>query len=126
MIHGTGIDLVEVERIKDAIERFGERFLHRVYTEQEIAYCNSKSNRFLHFSARFACKEAVIKCLGLGISIITLNEIEITNEESGTPVVRFFGRTKDMVERIGHPRLFLSISHTKRYAIAQAVAWRPD
>src|SRR5271170_631234 len=93
MLIGTGIDLIEIDRIAHSIERFGERFLHRVYTDQEIAYCSSKRASAESFAARFAAKEAGAKALGTGISRgVTWNEFQVMRNPGGRPVLELSGR----------------------------------
>lgn len=111
MIEGVGIDIVEVERIKRLYEKFGEKFLNRVFTEFEIKYSLSRSNPFPHLAARFAAKEAVIKALK-GADGLNIKAIEVLNNEKGAPEVRVVGLDK---------KFFLSISHEKKYAIAFVV-----
>ena len=119
MIVGTGIDIVEVARIAAAIERFGERFLGRVFTADEIRYCRSKQNTMERFAARFAAKEAAFKAIGTGWSHgVTWKEIEIGREPGGRPTLTFSGKAADFAAKLGARRVSLSISHTTDEAIA--------
>ncbi|MCB1235407.1 MAG: holo-ACP synthase [Verrucomicrobiae bacterium] len=126
-IHGIGIDIVETARIADSIERFGERFLHRVYTDAERAYCDAMKHPARHYAARFAAKEAVSKTFGTGIGAeVNWNEIEILREGSGEPRVVLHGHGRETAARLGITRVFISLSHADHYAAANAVAVREE
>jgi len=119
MLDGLGIDLVEVGRIKRAHNRWGERFLRRVFTASERAYSMRKAHPEQSLAARFAAKEAVLKAIGTGLSGgIRWTDVEVVNDRSGKPGVRLGER---ITRRIGDRRVLLTISHTKELAIAQAV-----
>lgn len=119
MLDGLGIDLVEVGRIKRAHERWGERFLNRVFTADERAYCMKKALPEQSLAARFAAKEAVLKAIGTGLSGGTRwTEVEVVNRKSGKPEVRLGER---ITRRIGNRKILLTISHTRELAIAQAI-----
>lgn len=119
MLVGTGIDLTEIPRIQRSIARFGDRFLDRIFTPGEQAYCLRKRNAAESFAARFAAKEAAAKALGTGISYgVTWLEIEITREPSGRPGLRFHGRAAQMAARLGVTRAALSLTHTDILAMA--------
>jgi holo-[acyl-carrier protein] synthase len=119
MVIGLGTDLVEIERIRRSVERFGERFLQRVYSEGEIAYCMRKKNFAESFAARFAAKEAGAKALGTGISYgVSWTEFEVVRERSGKPVLRLSGRAAEIAARLGVVRTALSLTHTKGMALA--------
>ena len=119
MLVGTGIDLTEVPRIQKSIARFGDRFLDRIFTPGEKAYCLRKRNAAESFAARFAAKEAAAKALGTGISYgVTWLEIEVTREVSGRPGLRFHGRAAQMAARLGVTRAALSLTHTDILAMA--------
>lgn len=119
MILGTGIDLAEVERIRAAIERYGERFLHRVYTPHEIAYVERKANRYERFAARFAAKEAGMKAIGTGWrGGITWHDFEVANEPSGRPTLRLSGRAAQVAAALGVRRISLSLTHTAQLGMA--------
>lgn len=113
MILGQGIDIIEVDRISRAIERWGDDFLRHVFTEQEIAYSKKRTFPDQHFAARFAVKEAVLKAIGENADI-GWKDIEIINQSSGKPSCLF--HNKDFKHKI-----FISISHTKNYAVASAI-----
>ena len=122
MIVGTGIDLAEVGRIQRSIERFGERFLARVYTLAERAYVDRKKNRFERYAARFAAKEAAMKAIGTGWKQgVTWRDIEVTNLPSGKPTLRFSGKAAEFAERLGVRSVALSLSHTEELAIAEVI-----
>jgi holo-[acyl-carrier protein] synthase len=119
MIVGTGIDIAEVPRIAAAIERFGERFLRRVFTEKEIRYCDSKANRIERYAARFAAKEAALKAIGTGWKHgIAWTEVEVRREPGGRPTMVFSGKAGEFAARLGVKRAALSLSHTKEQAVA--------
>jgi holo-[acyl-carrier protein] synthase len=122
MIIGSGIDMVEIQRIQRSIDRFGARFLNKVYTAAEQAYCLRKRQAAESFAARFAAKEAGAKALGTGISYgVTWLEIEVVREPSGRPTLRFHGRAKQIADRIGCARAALSLTHTAELATASVV-----
>lgn len=119
MLVGTGIDLVEVERIARSIERFGERFLRRVFTEDEIAYCRARAGFAESFAARFAAKEAGAKALGTGIQHgVTWREIEVRRERGQRPTLHFTGRARAIAGQLGVARVSLSLTHTAALAMA--------
>ena len=121
-IVGTGIDLVEVKRIAASIERFGDRFLQRVFTEAEIRYCRSKINANERFAARFAAKEAGMKALGTGWrGGVAWREVEVGREASGKPTLLFRGRAAEHAARLRMTRASLSITHTQEHAVAQVI-----
>ncbi|HRZ86772.1 MAG TPA: holo-ACP synthase [bacterium] len=123
MIKGIGIDIIEVERVEKVIERHGEHFYRRLYTEREIAYCKEKKkNALLHFAGRFTAKEAASKALGTGIAGgIAWTDIEILNEPSGKPVIVLSGKAKEVYDAIGGTKIHASISHSKGYAASQVI-----
>jgi len=122
MIVGTGIDLTEIGRIQQSVERYGQRFLNRVYTPAEQAYCLRKRNSAESLAARFAAKEAGAKALGTGIQHgVNWLEIEVVREPSGKPTLRFHGRAAEFASRLGVTRAALSITHTKELAMASVV-----
>jgi holo-[acyl-carrier protein] synthase len=122
MIIGTGIDLVEIERIQHSVERFGARFLDRVYTHAEQAYCMRKRASAESFAARFAAKEAAAKALGTGINRgVHWLQIEVVREPGGRPGVLFHGRAAQIAASLGVVRAALSITHTSALAMASVV-----
>ena len=123
MIFGTGIDIIEIDRIKKSLERYSQRFENKVFTDGEINYCQSQADPGKHFAARFAVKEAVSKSLGTGISNdVGFKDIEVVNNESGKPIVKMAGRGKLLFEKLNLKSIHISISHDRHYAIAHAIA----
>jgi len=119
MLLGIGSDLIEIARIEASIERFGERFLYRVFTPGEIAYCQRKRNAAESFAARFAAKEAGAKALGTGISHgIAWPEIEVQREPSGRPSLHWSGRALDRATALGVRRTSLTLTHSREIAMA--------
>jgi holo-[acyl-carrier protein] synthase len=119
MILGTGIDLAEVDRIKAAIERYGDKFIQRIYTPKEIAYVQRKSNKYERYAARFAAKEAGMKAIGTGWRRgITWQDFEVTNLPSGRPTLSFHGAAAQFAERMGVKRAHLSLTHTAQFGQA--------
>jgi holo-[acyl-carrier protein] synthase len=122
MIVGSGIDLVEIGRIQQSVERYGQRFLDRVYTAAEQAYCLRKRKSAESLAARFAAKEAGAKALGTGISRgVNWLEIEVIRELGGRPALRFHGRAAEIAERMGVAHTALSITHTADLSMASVV-----
>src|SRR6476620_1417098 len=122
MIVGTGIDIAEVPRIAQALARHGERFLHRVFTEGEIRYCDSKANRVERYAARFAAKEAAMKALGTGWNHgVRWRDIEVARKPGSRPTIIFHGVAAQFAGRLGVQNIALSISHTEEQAIAQVI-----
>lgn len=122
MIVGTGIDITEVPRMAEALARFGERFLRRVFTEEEIRYCESKANRIERFAARFAAKEAAMKALGTGWSRgIRWRDIEVFRQPGARPTIRFHGKAAEFATRMNIKNVSLSLSHTSEQAIASVI-----
>jgi holo-[acyl-carrier protein] synthase len=123
MVVGTGIDVVEIERVARSIERYGSRFLERVYTAGEIAYCQRKRrNAAESFAARFAAKEAAAKALGTGISFgVTWRELEVGREPAGRPLLLLHGRAAEIAASLGVRRSSLSITHTRTQSMALVI-----
>ena|SRR5580698_526950 len=122
MVLGLGTDLIEIERVQTSIDRFGERFLHRVFTPGEIAYCMRKKQPAESFAARFAAKEAGAKALGTGISRgVSWQEIEVKREIGQRPTLHFSGRAGELAEAMGVQRVQLSLSHSRKLAMAVAL-----
>lgn len=121
-IIGIGIDLVENARIAGSISKFGDRFLHRVFCEGEIAYCQAMRHNTPHYAARFAAKEAVSKAFGCGIgNQLGLLDIEVVRSPAGAPGILLHGHGVELARQHGVTRIFLSLSHTDHYATAQAL-----
>lgn len=122
MIIGIGVDLVEVARIREMIKRHGRRFITRVFTEGEIAYSRSMRRSEEHYAARFAAKEATLKALGIGMRKgIAWKDIEVVVGDLGQPTIRLTGGAADRADELGVNEVFVSLTHTKDYAIAQVV-----
>lgn len=122
MIVGIGIDLVEIERIKRAAERRGERFLGRIYTPVEVEYCKSMKRSEQHLAGRWAAKEAAAKALGTGIfGSIRFRDIEITNDEKGKPLLALTGDAARIAGELGAARFHVSIAHSDTHATAVVV-----
>jgi holo-[acyl-carrier protein] synthase len=122
MIVGTGIDITEVPRIAAAIARYGERFLNRVYTPAEVAYCQSKRNAHERFAARFAAKEAAMKAIGTGLRRgVTWHDVEIGHAPGGRPIILFTGKGAEFAAKLGTKRVSLSLTHTAETAMAQVI-----
>jgi len=122
-IIGIGTDITECLRIARMIERHGELFITRVYTTEEIRYCQSRAQATQHFTGRWAAKEAVLKALGTGWRKgISWRDVEIRNEPGGKPVVAMRGGAKDVVGQLGIAKMLVSISHCRTHATAQAIA----
>jgi holo-[acyl-carrier protein] synthase len=122
-IVGTGIDIVECLRIAQMIERHGELFITRVYTEHEVEYCQSRKQATQHFAGRWAAKEAVLKALGTGWRRgISWRDVEIRNERSGSPTVALRGGARDYMEQQKISQVLVSISHCRTHATAYAIA----
>ena len=122
MVVGMGTDLCEIGRVKKSIERFGERFLERIYTSGEIAYCMSKKGFAESFAARFAAKEAAAKALGTGISYgVSWKEFEVKRARSGKPSLELSGRAAELAESMGVTNITLSLTHTRDMAMAVVI-----
>ena len=122
-IAGTGIDLVEVSRIGEALERHGDRFLTRVFTPAEVAYSRSGGVFTEHLAGRFAVKEAVLKALGTGwTGRMRWRDIEVRTRSSGEPSVELAGSAARRARDLGIVRIHISISHTREHAVAHAIA----
>jgi len=122
MIVGTGVDIAEVGRIKAAVERFGERFLKRVFTPAEVRYCMGKLNAAERLAARFAAKEAGMKAIGTGLRHgVTWQDVEVLRLPGQRPILKFSGKAAEFADRLGCKRTHLSLSHTKEQAIAYVI-----
>ncbi|MDQ6704530.1 MAG: holo-[acyl-carrier-protein] synthase [Acidobacteriota bacterium] len=122
MILGTGVDLAEVDRIRAAIERYGSRFVERIYTPAEISYVENKANRFERYAGRFAAKEAGMKAIGTGWKRgVTWHDFEVANLLSGRPTLRLSGEAAKVAERLGVKTISLSITHTARLGMAHVI-----
>lgn len=122
MIVGMGVDLCEVDRIRASMERFGDRFRDRIYTPIEIAYCESKANRYERFAARFAAKEAAMKAIGTGMRKgVRWKDFEVVNLPSGKPTLRFHGKAAEYAGRLGVNHATLSLTHTGATGMAYVI-----
>ncbi len=120
---GIGTDITECLRIAKMIDLHGELFINRVYTDLEIEYCRERKAATQHFAGRWAAKEAILKAIGTGwVKGISWRDMEIRNDRSGKPSVRFRGGAKDRVEQLGIGRMLISISHCRSHATAYALA----
>ena len=114
----TGVDIIEIERIKGVLERWGARFLNRIYTEAEISYCRGRPP---NLAARFAAKEATMKALGTGLRGVGWKDIEVVRDQAGAPCIRLHGRALLRADKLGVKELALSLSHSRNYAVAFVV-----
>ena len=122
MIFGIGIDIIEIQRIKESIEKFDQIFLNKIYTKTELDYCQSKTNKYQHFAARFAAKEAIAKALATGWSKgFRWKDIDIYNEESGMPNVNLHGNLKDFLGT--DKSLKITMSHSEHYVTCFAIIY---
>jgi holo-[acyl-carrier protein] synthase len=122
MIVGTGIDIAEVPRIREVIERHGERFLKRIFTEGEIQYCESKANRVERYAARFAAKEAGMKAIGTGWNHgVRWRDIEVARNPGGRPTLLLHGKAAEFAAKLGATNIALSLTHTAEQAFAQVI-----
>jgi holo-[acyl-carrier protein] synthase len=110
MIYGLGVDIVSAARLEEIVERWGRRFLDRVFTSRELDYCLERKNPYLPLSARFAAKEAMIKAIG-GRKGITMKDIEVINTETGKPLINSGIRLREYLDSIGVKRIHLSLTH---------------
>ncbi len=122
-----GIDLVDCPRIEQMIDRHGERFINRVFTEAEQAYADSNRNNVEKLAGRFAAKEAILKLMGTGWrGKIAWTDIEVKNDDAGRPEVTLAGEVKKIADKLGIEHISISITHTANFAIASAVALADD
>ncbi len=122
MILGTGVDIAEVFRIRESIERFGDRFLRRIFTDGEIRYCEKRASRFESYAARFAAKEAGMKALGTGWSHgIRWRDIEVVRQQGQRPTLQFHGEAAAIAAKLGTKNIALSITHTSEQALALVI-----
>jgi holo-[acyl-carrier protein] synthase len=119
MVIGTGIDIIEVDRIKKVFEKRGEKFLKKIFTQNELDYSFQFRESYPHLAARFSAKEALYKSIGFGV--IHFGDIEVLNELSGKPYVVLHGETKERWEKLGSPAIHISLSHTNTMASAVVI-----
>jgi holo-[acyl-carrier protein] synthase len=118
MTHYIGTDIIEIDRIKLAIDRWGDRFLHRVYTEPELKLCGHRPHVL---AAHFASKEAVMKVLGTGARGVGWRDIETIAHPDGKPLIRLYGRALSEAGKLGIKEIDVSLAHSKDYAVASAI-----
>lgn len=122
MIVGIGADIAEIDRVEEAITRFGAAFIERVFTETEARYCERHKAKFERYAARFAAKEAAMKALGTGWKRgMRWRDIEVRNEPSGKPGIHLTGAAAEHAERLGARHFHLSITHSGNVAFAQVI-----
>lgn len=120
MVLGIGIDIIEIDRIKNSVEKFGDHFLKKIYTKKEIDYSLSKSNKYQHLAARFAAKEAIYKALSSDTDkVYSWQDVEIYNEINGLPKVNFYGSLKNYLNE--NKQLKISMSHSENYVTCVAI-----
>ena len=123
MILGIGTDIIEISRIKESIEKYGENFLKKIYTPTEIDYCSNKANKYQHYAARFAAKEAIYKALASGWQkSVSWQDLEIINAPNGMPQVTMFGKLKEFLAN--DKSLKISISHAENYVTCVAIVYK--
>lgn len=120
MIYGVGIDIIKIGRIQNAVERWGEDFLNRVFTREEKSYCYSKKVPFLSLSVRFAAKEALVKAIGSEIHV-SYKDIEVVTSDKGKPYIKLYGEVKKYFIEKNINRIHLSLSHEREFGIAYVV-----
>jgi holo-[acyl-carrier protein] synthase len=118
----VGVDIIEISRVAATVDRFGDRFLQRIFTAGEIAYCRGRAPQL---AARFAAKEAVMKALGTGTRGVGWQEVEVTRKRTGEPGIELHGRAAERAKKLGIDRIALSISHSREYAVASVVSRIP-
>lgn len=122
MIVGTGVDISEPERIQQAVERYGRRFLERIFTPAEIAYCERKRNKWERYAARFAAKEAAFKALGTGWRRgVRWRDVEVANLPGGKPTLNLHGQARAFADQQGVRNISLSMTHTGQFVLAQVI-----
>ncbi|MCX5825009.1 MAG: holo-ACP synthase [Deltaproteobacteria bacterium] len=125
MIFGVGIDLVEIGRIENVLKKWEEKFLCRIYSAEEIRYCNGQARPAVHFAARFAVKEAFLKAIGLGMGGgVRFRDIETTHDEMGKPMLKLAGGASSFLEAREIRAAHLTISHTSAHATAVVILER--
>jgi holo-[acyl-carrier protein] synthase len=117
-MHTVGVDIIEISRIAEAVERWGDRFLRRIYTDAELEYCRGRAPQF---ASRFAAKEAVMKALGTGRRGVDWRDIEVVRSRGGPPKIVLHGRASRVAERLAVTEVALSLSHSKEFAVASAL-----
>lgn len=124
MILGLGTDIVEIFRIGRLIERHGDHFIQKIYSEEEIRYCQRRREYLQHYAGRWAAKEAVMKVLGTGLAQhVSWKDIEVLSQPSGQPEVVLHGPVRDVAAAKGIEQVLVTISHCRAYATATAIGW---
>jgi holo-[acyl-carrier protein] synthase len=119
MIYGVGIDLVENSRMEKIINKWGKKFLNRIFSSGEIQYCGKHVNSSTHYGARFAAKESFLKAMGIGLGQgVKLSDIEVVNNENGKPTLKLCGKAKNQIKKKKITKVHLSLTHTKSYSMA--------
>jgi len=119
MVCGIGIDLVENSRLEKIIEKWGSKFINRIFSAGEIQYCGKHVHSATHYGARFAAKESFLKALGLGMGMgVNLRDIEVVNDHNGKPALALCGEAKAQIEKRKITKVHLSLTHTREYATA--------
>jgi len=122
MIYGIGTDLVEVNRMEKIIQRWGERFTEKVYSQDEIDYCTRKAYPAIHYAARFAAKESFLKSLGIGLGMgVSLKDIEVINNAQGNPQLKMNERIRKVLDTHGITSVHISMTHTREHAHAVVI-----
>jgi len=122
-VAGIGVDIVQVERVSEVIAQHGDRFLARIFTPREVAYCRSRKRKDEHFAARWAAKEAAVKALRAAFEgAVSWREIEVATGQAGEPMLKLHGGAAQLAKKHGIERLHLSISHVSALAVACVVA----
>ncbi|MCK6603955.1 MAG: holo-ACP synthase [Ignavibacteriaceae bacterium] len=119
MVIGIGVDIIEIDRIRSSIEKFGDSFLRKIFTDGEIEYCRDKGSKYTHYAGRFAAKEAVYKALSEFIPDLWWKDIEVVNDDAGRPSIRRFGKIQEFLGE--NYDLKISISHSHRDAVCYAI-----
>ena len=123
MVIGIGIDIIEIDRIKESVDDYGEQFLHKIYTENEIKYCLSKNDKYQHLAARFAAKEAIYKAISSNWqSELSWQDMEIINAPNGMPEVKFRGHLEKFLST--DKELKISMSHSRDYVTCVAIVYK--
>jgi len=119
MICGMGIDLVENSRVEKIVKKWGDKFINRIFSDEEIKYCDKHVNASIHYGVRFAAKESFLKALGIGLGMgVKLSDIEVINDENGKPSLNLYGEAKNQIKKRKITKVHLSLTHTKNYSTA--------
>jgi len=122
VIVGLGIDIIEIKKLRDALDRHGNRLKDRTFTKTEIRYCDKHANKFQHYAARFAAKEAFFKALGTGWSQgVGWHDVEVCNHPTGKPQLLLSGKAYSIATQLGATRFWVSLSHSDQYAVAEVI-----